>query len=99
MLFDLIGIFVFIGSMTAILVALVYGGTVSSWSAWRIFTPLVTGVSLSHPMRTSPNFQESNNLSSSLHDVHYISGIAASMLLLATVFSGSARDFTYAHGR
>lgn len=40
---DWIGNFVFIGSMTAILVALFYGGTVYSWSSWRIVTPLVIG--------------------------------------------------------
>ncbi|KAL5389728.1 hypothetical protein DPSP01_002220 [Paraphaeosphaeria sporulosa] len=40
---DWIGNTVFIGSMTAILVALFYGGTVYPWSSWRIITPLVIG--------------------------------------------------------
>lgn len=40
---DWVGNTVFIGSMTAILVALFYGGTVYQWSSWRIITPLVIG--------------------------------------------------------
>ncbi|KAF2440901.1 MFS general substrate transporter [Karstenula rhodostoma CBS 690.94] len=40
---DWIGNIVFIGSMTAILVALFYGGTLYPWSSWRIITPLVIG--------------------------------------------------------
>jgi hypothetical protein len=40
---DWVGNLIFIGSITAILLGLMYGGTVYSWSSWRVITPLVLG--------------------------------------------------------
>lgn len=40
---DWIGNIIFIGSICAILLGLVYGGTTYPWNSWRIITPLVVG--------------------------------------------------------
>ncbi|KAF1962664.1 MFS general substrate transporter [Byssothecium circinans] len=40
---DWTGNLIFIGSICAILLGLVFGGTVYPWSSWRIITPLVIG--------------------------------------------------------
>ncbi|KAF1976200.1 MFS general substrate transporter [Bimuria novae-zelandiae CBS 107.79] len=40
---DWIGNLIFMGSITAILIGLFYGGTIYPWSSWRIITPLVIG--------------------------------------------------------
>jgi len=40
---DWVGNAVFIGSICAILVGLIYGGTIYPWSSWRVITPLVVG--------------------------------------------------------
>jgi MFS family permease len=40
---DWIGNIIFMGSITAILIGLFYGGTIYQWSSWRIVTPLVIG--------------------------------------------------------
>ncbi|KAI1212619.1 MFS general substrate transporter [Annulohypoxylon truncatum] len=40
---DWIGNIVFIGSITSLLVALTFGGTVYPWSSWRIILPIVLG--------------------------------------------------------
>lgn len=41
---DWIGNFIFIGSITSILLGLVFGGIVFDWNSWHIITPLVVGV-------------------------------------------------------
>ncbi|KAF1845153.1 major facilitator superfamily MFS_1 [Cucurbitaria berberidis CBS 394.84] len=40
---DWTGNVIFIGSICALLLGLVYGGTIYPWSSWRIITPLVLG--------------------------------------------------------
>ncbi|XXH01838.1 hypothetical protein Hte_008200 [Hypoxylon texense] len=40
---DWTGNVIFIGSITAILIGLTFGGTVYSWSSWRIIVPIVVG--------------------------------------------------------
>ncbi|KAI2467680.1 MFS general substrate transporter [Annulohypoxylon bovei var. microspora] len=40
---DWIGDVIFIGSTTAILIGLTFGGTVYAWSSWRIIVPVVVG--------------------------------------------------------
>jgi MFS family permease len=40
---DWIGIVLFIGSICAIILGLVFGGVVYDWSSWRVITPLVLG--------------------------------------------------------
>ncbi|CAD6442071.1 b74574ef-6b25-4751-a576-441f0d494b23 [Sclerotinia trifoliorum] len=41
---DWIGNIIFIGSMCSLLIALISGGVVYSWSSWRVIVPLVIGV-------------------------------------------------------
>ncbi|KAH8790030.1 hypothetical protein F5882DRAFT_493084 [Hyaloscypha sp. PMI_1271] len=41
---DYFGSFLFVSSITSILLGLILGGTISPWSSWRVIVPLVLGV-------------------------------------------------------
>ncbi|KAI1100051.1 MFS general substrate transporter [Jackrogersella minutella] len=40
---DYVGNVILVASVTAVLIALTYGGTVYSWSSWRVLLPLIIG--------------------------------------------------------